>query len=178
MGGLRMAAGGSMTAVRSAASLSGASSIGDGAARAHCRTRRATLGRAVETSAMSGSARPGDRRPAAAESAWCGRRRGHRRAPFKVVIHGPVSGTLSQISVSGDGWRVDTSATLQHDQTLVIDTAANTITKAGASQAGTLSRTSRLTARLTTGHQFITFNGADPTNTAYAVVTWLDTLPA
>lgn len=103
---------------------------------------------------------------------------GYRAAPFKVVIHGPVTGTLSKIYLSGDGRAIQTSATLQHDQTLVIDTHTRTITKGGISQAGTLSRTSYLSARLQPGHQFIKFDAVDPTNTAYAVVTWLDTIPA
>lgn len=103
---------------------------------------------------------------------------GRRAAPFKITVYGPVSGTLSKIALSGDGWAIQTSATLQHDQKLVIDTAQNTILKNGSSVAGTLSRTSHLDARLAVGHQFVTFKATDPTNTAYAVLTWLDTVPA
>lgn len=103
---------------------------------------------------------------------------GFRPAPFKVQVFGPVTGVASKIRVSGDGWEIATTATVLAGQSFLIDTAANTIGRAGYSLAGTLSRTSRLTARLNPGHQFITFDAVDPTNTAYAVVTWLDTLPA
>lgn len=103
---------------------------------------------------------------------------GFRPAPFKVQVFGPVEGVASKIRLSGDGWEIATTATVQHGQSFLIDTAANTFGRAGYSLAGTLSRTSRLTARLNPGHQFIQFDAVDPTNTAYAVVTWLDTVPA
>lgn len=103
---------------------------------------------------------------------------GFRPAPFKVVVHGPVTGSMSKINLSGDGWQIGTSTTLTQHDTLTIDTAANTIMKNGVSQAGTLSSASRLNARLAPGHQFLTFSATDPSNTGYAVVSWLDTLPA
>lgn len=103
---------------------------------------------------------------------------GYRPAPFKVQVFGPVSGVASKVRLSGVGWEISTSASVPHGQSLVVDTATNTIRLAGVSVPGTLSRTSRLTARLQTGYQFITFEAVDPTNTAYAVVTWMDTVPA
>lgn len=104
---------------------------------------------------------------------------GFRPAPFRVQVFGPVDGVASKIRLAGDGWEIATTATVLHGQSFLIDTAARTIGRAGYSMAGTLSRTSRLsTARLRPGHQFITFDAVDPTNTAYAVVSWLDTVPA
>lgn len=99
-------------------------------------------------------------------------------APFKVVIQGPVTGTMSGISLSGDGWEIATSTTLGAGQQMVIDTRAATITRNGTAVPGGLTAASRLNARLAVGHQFVTFNAVDPSNTGVATVTWLDTVPA
>lgn len=103
---------------------------------------------------------------------------GTRPAPFKVVIHAPITGTLSKISLSGPGWEITTSQTIIGGQTITVDTALDTITMGGMSIAGTLTYDSDTNARLQPGSQIIQFNATDPSNTAYAVVTWMDTYPA
>ena len=103
---------------------------------------------------------------------------GFKPAPFTVEVAGPVAGSITGIKVSGPGWQIATSQRVQYDETLLIDTAANTITLRGNSVAGTLTRASRLSARLTPGHQFISFTASDPTGTAKATVRWFDTVPA
>lgn len=103
---------------------------------------------------------------------------GYGPTPFRVVVHGPNVGSLQGFSVSGDGWEVTSSAAVAYDQTAVIDTRAETVTVAGRSVVGTLSRKTRLTARLQPGHQFVKFSAGDPTGTAYADVTWMDAVPA
>lgn len=101
-------------------------------------------------------------------------------APFRLQIHGPTAGTTtSGFKVSGDGWEIETSASLAYDRSLIVDTAANTIVRDdGVSLASTLTRKSRLTARLQPGHQFIRLETNDSTGSSYAVLTWFETVPA
>lgn len=106
---------------------------------------------------------------------------GFLSAPFTATIFGPPAGTTaSGFRLSGDGWEIKTSATLAYDRSLIIRTAQATITdEGGNSLAGTLSRRSRLTARLRPGQQQIKFEvDHDPTGSSYAVIDFYDTVPA
>lgn len=106
---------------------------------------------------------------------------GYLPAPFTATIHGPTAGTsASGFRLSGDGWQIETSATLAYDRSLIIRTAHQTITdEGGNSLAGTLTRKSRLTARLQPGRQFIKFEcDSDVTGSCYAVIDWHNTVPA
>lgn len=99
-------------------------------------------------------------------------------APFTATVHGPMSGFLSSPKISGDGWEIASDATLAFDDELVVDTAAMTITKNGQPAVGGLSLKTSLSARLAPGRQTIRFDGQDPTNTAYATLSFYDTIPA
>lgn len=100
-------------------------------------------------------------------------------APFQVEVHGPISGRLSGFTLTGPDWTIQSSASVAYDQVVRIDTATHTVTRGtGQSLAGTLSWDSDLSARLEPGRQTLTFDGDDPSNTAYAVITWRDTVPA
>lgn len=96
-------------------------------------------------------------------------------APFVAVIYGPVQNPW----LREDGWRLDLNVTLAYDQYAVIDTRpwANTVIRNdGASLAGKLSRTSRLSnARLVPGGSVLRFGGKDATGTAHCSVAWRPT---
>lgn len=98
-------------------------------------------------------------------------------APFRVTVKGPTTGALSNIKLAGKGWVIETSASLAWDQSLVIDTRLGTIQRDGVHIPGTLSRASRLNARLQPGAQTISFTGSDLSNTASATLEWLDATP-
>lgn len=98
-------------------------------------------------------------------------------APFRVTVKGPTTGALSNIKLAGKGWVIETSASLAWDQTLAIDTRLGTIQRNGVHIPGTLSRASRLNARLQPGAQTISFTGSDLSNTASATLEWLDATP-
>ena len=96
--------------------------------------------------------------------------------PFEVWIKGPVTGTLSNIKLSGSGWKLETSATVAYDQTLYINTRTQVIQRNGVNIPGTLSANSRLSARLQPGMSTVTFSGTDPSATATARFSWYDTI--
>lgn len=96
-------------------------------------------------------------------------------APFVAVIYGPIQNPW----LSEDGWKLELNATLAYDQYVVIDTRpwANTVLRSdGASLAGALSRTSRLsTARLKPGGANLRFGGKDATGTSHVAIAWRPT---
>lgn len=98
-------------------------------------------------------------------------------APFTATITGPISGALSRPRIAGGGWEIASSVTVPPSSTLVIDTRTQTIQLDGVNVPGSLSRTSRLTARLTPGAQTLTFAGSDPSNTARCRFEWFDAVP-
>lgn len=97
--------------------------------------------------------------------------------PFEAWIKGPVTGTLSNIVLSGPGWTFKVNTTLAWDQTLYINTRTQVIQRNGVAIPGALSRDSRLSARLQPGTTTINFDGVDPSNTATARVVWFDSIP-
>lgn len=102
---------------------------------------------------------------------------GTGEAPFTATITGPVSGALSRPRIAGSGWEIASSVTVAPGSQLVIDTRTQTIQLDGVNVPGSLSRTSRLTARLTPGAQTLTFAGSDPSNTARCRFEWFDAVP-
>jgi len=96
-------------------------------------------------------------------------------APFVAVIYGPVQNPW----LSEDGFKLELTTTLAYDQFAVIDTRpwANTITRSdGASLAGALTRTSRLsTARLKPGGANLRFGGKDASGRSHVAVAWRPT---
>lgn len=102
---------------------------------------------------------------------------GTASTPLTVEIRGPVSGVLSNPSVTGPGFAITLNATVAYDQTIVIDTRAKTVKRNGVSIAGALSRYSRLDARLRTGTSEVAFAGSDPSNTATATFKWRSAYP-
>jgi hypothetical protein len=93
-------------------------------------------------------------------------------APFEIRITGPNSGALSNWKVEGPGWEIASTEVVSAGQTVLIDTRSMTITKNGVSVAGTLTRASRLNARLYAGLSQVTFSGTDATFTAQAHVSY------
>lgn len=92
---------------------------------------------------------------------------GDAPAPFTATINGPITDPY----VKGDGWEIRFTGTLAYDQTVTVDTRANTIT--GGLPPGALHRTSYLdTARLKPGAAEVTFGGIDPTGTATCRLQW------
>lgn len=98
-------------------------------------------------------------------------------SPFTVTVKAPVTGSLTGIALSGQGWSLATSASLAGSDVLVIDTRAQTVQKNGQNVPGTLSASSTLNARLTPGAQVLSFIGNDPSNTATATFSWFDAIP-
>lgn len=96
--------------------------------------------------------------------------------PFQVIIT-PGSAPLSAISVEGEGWAIDVDTTVNPGSTLVIDTRTSTALVDGASVAGTLSRRTRLTARLWNGASSVAFTGIDSSGSATATVVWRGSNP-
>jgi len=96
-------------------------------------------------------------------------------APFIAVIKGPVSNPY----ITGPGFSLKLNTTLAYDQSVVIDTrpfAQTVIRNDGASLAGALSRTSRITtARLNPGAASISFGGTDATGTSRCDFSWRPT---
>lgn len=96
-------------------------------------------------------------------------------APFVAVIHGPIVNPY----IEGPGFRLELKTTLAYDQQAIIDTrpfAQTVLRNDGASLAGALSRTSRLsTARLRPGSASIKFGGTDATGTARCDFSWRPT---
>lgn len=98
---------------------------------------------------------------------------GEEPTPFRVEIHGPVTGRATSPFVSGNGWRVELPGLqVAYDETVVVDMAAHTVTKNGVSVTKYLSRASTLSARLMPGGQEIVFGATDPTNTSVARFFW------
>lgn len=97
-------------------------------------------------------------------------------APFEIVVRSN-SGHLSNWSVSGPGWTVESTFVIPPDRYVLIDTRAMTAMYYGTSIAGSLSRETRLNARLWTGPSLITFTGTDTSRTASATVRYRPTLP-
>ena len=100
---------------------------------------------------------------------------GTERTPFVLDITGPVSGSLQNATVAGNGWRIEVTRPLAWDQTLRVDTRTMTVTINGAPAPGAVSARTRLTGRLTPGYQSFTFTGIDDTASARATLRWYDT---
>ena len=99
-------------------------------------------------------------------------------APFTVTITGPVSGTATDLRVTGDGWRLDFgSLTLSPRDALVVDTFARSATLGGRSVATALSFDSSLSARIRPGLNSFAFTCSDPTASTRAVIEWSDPIP-
>lgn len=98
-------------------------------------------------------------------------------APFEVIVNGPSTGALSQITLEGNGWGIDVQTVVGAGKTLHIDTRQMTATIDGISVAGSLSRRSRLNARLLSGASSVSFTATDPSGTATATFIWRGTTP-
>lgn len=100
-------------------------------------------------------------------------------APFEVYIEGPQTGGLSNFKLEGPGWEIDFGVTVvSPGSTLHVDTRAATALLDGKSVANsTMSRRTRLNARLLNGASSVTFTGADPSGTAKARIVWRATSP-
>lgn len=97
-------------------------------------------------------------------------------APFTLEIKGPVTGSVSDAIVTGDGWRVHVTKPIAWDQKFKLDTRTMLATINGASRPGVLSASTRVTGRLTPGRQSFTFSGNDTTGSARATLRWYDTI--
>lgn len=95
--------------------------------------------------------------------------------PFVLDVTGPVSGSLQNAVVAGNGWRIELTKPLAWDQTLRVDTRTMTVTTNGTPTPGAVSARTRLTGRLTPGYQSFTFTGIDDTASARATLRWYDT---
>lgn len=99
---------------------------------------------------------------------------GRAPTPFTATIRGPITKPW----ISGPGWRLDLDTTLAYDQSVTIETrpgVASVKRQDGASLAGSLTRTSRLSmAMLRPGPANIFFGGTDPTGTATCTFSWRD----
>ncbi|MGL5850182.1 MAG: hypothetical protein ACRCZD_05290, partial [Phycicoccus sp.] len=97
---------------------------------------------------------------------------GSAPTPFRATVRGPITNPW----IAGPGWRIELATTLASDQSITINTrpgASSVLRQDGASMAGSLSRTTRLsTAVLRPGPSEITFGGTDPTGTASCTLTW------
>lgn len=99
-------------------------------------------------------------------------------APFEVFLTGPTTGALSSIVLEGPGWTLDFGSTVvSAGEVLHVDTRAATALLDGVSVAGSLSRRSRLNARLLNGSSSVTFTATDPSGTATARLVWRGTTP-
>lgn len=101
-------------------------------------------------------------------------------APAPVVVTFTANGSpLTNPWVSGPGWRLALNATLPYDGSVTIDArpwVATVLDHRGASLAGDLSRTSRLSeARLQPGPAALSFGGISPTGAASCSVRWRPT---
>ena len=96
----------------------------------------------------------------------------HIPVPFSVEFHGPV--TNPKLTSTVGGWEIALNTTIAHDQTIIVDTMAQTVTRAsdGASFAHVLTYSSDLSARLSPGGQEVVFSGLDTTNMASVDVRW------
>lgn len=92
--------------------------------------------------------------------------------PFRVAFHGPV--TNPKVTSTVGGWEIALNTSVAYDQTIVVDTMAQTVTREsdGASFAHVLTYSSDLSARLVPGGQEVVFSGLDTTNTASVDVSW------
>ena len=92
--------------------------------------------------------------------------------PFRVAFHGPV--TNPKVTSTAGGWEIALNTSIAYDQTIVVDTMAQTVTREsdGASFAHVLTYSSDLSARLSPGGQEVVFSGLDTTNTASVDVSW------
>jgi len=96
---------------------------------------------------------------------------GSKPAPFEVAIRGPIANPW--VSSTVGGWRIEARTTVAYDQTLVIDTLANTATIGGRNVSASITRNSNLNARLRPGVQEVLFGGTDETLTASATFKWM-----
>lgn len=92
--------------------------------------------------------------------------------PFRVEFHGPV--TNPKVTSTVGGWEIALNTSVAYDQTIVVDTMAQTVTRQsdGASFAHVLTYSSDLSARLAPGSQEVVFSGIDTSNTASVDVRW------
>lgn len=98
---------------------------------------------------------------------------GNAATPFRVVITGPLTGSLTSPYIKSKGWRMDfPGLTVAYDQTLEIDTRLHTAKLNGVTVAGKMSRKSSLRTRLATGTQEVVFGCTDPTNSSRATIYW------
>lgn len=95
---------------------------------------------------------------------------GDAPTPFTATINGPITNPF----IRGGGWDMQFTGTLAYDQSLIVDTRANTVLRNdGASLGGWLHRSSYLAdARLDPGSSELTFGGIDPTGTATCRLQW------
>ena len=94
--------------------------------------------------------------------------------PFRVAFNGPVSAPV--VTSTEGGWRIALNGSVAYDQTILVDTMAQTVTRVsdGASFAHMLTYDSDLSARLAPGSQEVVFSGRDSTNTSSVDVSWSD----
>src|SRR5699024_8878476 len=92
--------------------------------------------------------------------------------PFRVKFNGPV--TNPAVTSTVGGWRIELNTSIAYDQTIIVDTMAQTVTREsdGASFAHVLTYDSDLSAPLSPGGQEVVFSGRDTTNTASVDVSW------
>ncbi len=103
---------------------------------------------------------------------------GTSRAPFRVRINGPASGSATAFRIASTGgtdpWVLDLPVVLTAGQWLLVDTATGVILRNGAPTTMQLGRDTNLAARLSPGTQEIVFTANDPSQSAAAIITWQD----
>lgn len=101
---------------------------------------------------------------------------GIKATPALVV---KITGPVTNPKVSGPGWSVSfPNLTLKYDETVTVDTRQVSVTRNGASIAGSLSRYTFLDdVKLKPGPQEIVFEGIDNVGAATATVSWFPAMP-
>ena len=97
---------------------------------------------------------------------------GYEPTPFEVHVKWPISDPKVWSTVGG--WEIQVTGHVAYDQTLIVDTLANTARVGGSSVAHRLTRRSNLNARLKPGVQEFLFSGRDETQTATATIRWMN----
>ncbi len=94
---------------------------------------------------------------------------GDLEVPFVFRIKGPIANPR----VTAAGWTIALNDTVSSDQIVTVDTRMSTATlQNGSSVAYSLSRTSRLNARLRPGNNEVLFEGSDSTGTSTLTIAW------
>lgn len=96
---------------------------------------------------------------------------GHTPVPFRVEFRGPSKNPRVHSTVGG--WEVQVFSTLLYDQSVVVDTRTQTVTRSdGVSLAGRVSRRSSLSARLAHGAQEVIYSADDSAGASEVTISW------